>query len=135
MSDLLSASSLLLAILTTLFGTYYSSIIEVLNLEPNNFKEDDKNNYTLAKSVLKTKLTPLLIAGVSITVIFIPQSVKIIKTSIEYFTSLEYKNLSYDTISTSYVAVTIFMFILTVNILLLFFKVISKMKNINPKRT
>lgn len=135
MSDLLSASSLLLAILTTLFSTYYSSIIEVLNLEPSNFKEDDKNNYTLAKSVLKTKLTPLFIAGVFITVIFIPQSVKIIKTSIEYFTSLEYKNLSYDTISTSYVAVTIFMFILTVNILVLFFKVISKMKNINPKRT
>ncbi len=134
MSDLLSASSLLLAILTTLFGTYYSSIIEVLNLEPNNFKEDDKNNYALAKSVLKTKLTPLLIAGVSITLIFIPQSVEIINTSIEYFDFLEYKNLSYDTISTSYVAVTIFMFILTVNIMVLFFKVILKMKNINPKR-
>lgn len=135
MSDLLSASSLLLAILTTLFGTYYSSIIEVLNLEPSNFKEDDKNNYVLAKSVLKTKLIPLLIAGVSITLIFIPQSVEIIKTSVKCFASLEYKNLSYDTISTSYVAVTIFMFILTVNILVLFFKVISKIKNINPTRS
>ncbi|MCG2610135.1 hypothetical protein LZZ90_01290 [Flavobacterium sp. SM15] len=135
MSDLLSASSLLLAILTTLFGTYYSSIIEVLNLEPNNFKEDDKANYTLAKSVLKTKLIPLLTAATSITLIFIPQSIKIVKTSIEYFTSLEFKTLSYDTISTSYVAVTIFMFILTVNISILFFKVISKMKNINPKRS
>lgn len=135
MSDLLSASSLLLAILTTLFSTHYSSIIEVLNLEPNNFKEDDKNNYVLAKSVLKTKLIPLLIAGISITIIFIPQSIKIIKTSLEYFTSLEHKNLSYDTISTSYIAVTIFMFILTANILVLFFKVNSKMKNINPKRS
>ena len=135
MSDLLSASSLLLAILTTLFSTHYSSIIEVLNFEPNNFKEDDKINYTLATSVLRTKLIPLLFASVSITLIFIPQSVKVVKTNIDYFTSLGYEKLDYDTISTSYIAVTVFMFILTINILALFFRVVSKMRKINPQRS
>lgn len=134
MSDLLSASSLLLAILTTLFGTYYTAINEVLSLEPNNHKEDDKSNFEIATTVLKTKLIPLLLASISISLIFIPQSVKIILDSIKHYKELGGENLSYDTIATSYIAVTIFMIALTINILVIAKKFSLKMKAINPAR-
>ncbi|MCD0466261.1 hypothetical protein [Flavobacterium sp. ENC] len=134
MSDLISASSLLLAILTTLFGTYYSSINEILNLEPNNFKDDDKANYAMAKIILKTKLIPLLLSSIFLTAIFIPKAIELVITSYNNVSTVKFEKIKYDTISTSYIAVTIFMISLTINIIIIASKFYRKMKSINPNR-
>lgn len=134
MSDLISASSLLLAILTTLFVTYYPSINEILNLEPHNFKDDDKANYAIAKIVLKTKLIPLLLSSIFLTAIFIPKAIELVITSYNNLRTVKFEKINYDTISTSYIAVTIFMICLTTNIIIITSKFCKKMKTINPNR-
>ena len=134
MSDLLSASSLLLAILTTLFGIFYSSIIGILELKPNTHPIDDTSNYNKALSVRKTKIYPLLFSTIGLTLIFIPDSWHILKESIIMIWDNGFKAVSYNAIKTTYIAVTIFMIALTINVIATTLNFNSHLKKINPKR-
>jgi hypothetical protein len=134
MSDLLSASSIILAILTALYGIFYPSINEVLETRPNNHPEDDITNYNNALKIRKTKIYPLLISSISLTLIFIPDAYSIIKESITLIINFGITKVSYDTLKTTYIAVTIFMIILTSNILSTLIKFNIHLSKINPKR-
>ena len=134
MSDLLSASSLLLAILTTLFGIYYSSINEILELKPNTHPVDDTPNYNKALGVRKTKIYPLLLASIVLTLIFIPDAYKILIGSIKMILNLGIEGIAYDTLKTTYLAVTVFMLTLTTNIMSMTLKFNDHLKKLNPKR-
>ena len=82
MSDLLSASSLLLAILTTLYALFYSSINEFLDIVPKPHKVDNKTNYRKGIEIRNTKIFPILFASITLSLIFIPDAIKLIKTVI-----------------------------------------------------
>ncbi len=134
MSDLLSASSLLLAILTTLFGIFYSSINEILDIRPKTHAVDDEPSYKKALGVRKTKIYPLLFSSVALTLIFIPDAYKILSESITLLLSVGVSGVAYDAIKTTYIAVTVFMLALTINIILTTLKFKTHLKEINPKR-
>lgn len=134
MADLLSASSILLAILTTLFSIYYPSIREIMDLIPNKYPIDDRDNYNKACIIKKTKVYPLLISSVVITGLFIPESFKLIKDSITNLQTFGFNGVQYDTLIATFIAVTTFTMILTINICILTYKYSHNVNKINPKR-
>jgi hypothetical protein len=134
MSDLLSACSILLGILTALYGMFYSSINEILELTPKTHPIDDTSNFKRALIVRKTKIFPLLIASILLTLIFIPEAYKIIYQGIAFMANNGIVLTSYDTIKTTYLSVTVFMIIFTLNIIVLSFKFNTQIGKLNPKR-
>ena len=135
MSDLLSASSILLGILTALYGMFYPSINEILEMKPNTHPIDDTSNFKKALIVRKTKIFPLLIASLLLTLVFVPDACIIIKQCLtiaaEYGVSLEL----YDTIKTTYIVIALFMIVFTLNVLILTKRFNTQIGKINPKRS
>ncbi|MFW0753187.1 hypothetical protein ACN1C3_00345 [Pseudomonas sp. H11T01] len=113
MSDLLSASSLLLAIAAILFSLWYSEISKALDVLPAKFKEDNVSNYRLVKNVLYGKALPVAVMAALIALIFLPDAIRI---TIESFVSLSSADTrdtySYDAVRTAYCFVSILSIIL-----------------------
>ena len=131
MSDLLSAISLLLAIITTLYTLFYSSIYEFLNLVPKTHKVDNITNYRKGIEIRNSKIFPILFSSITLSLIFIPETIKILIDSYNIIKTVDKDYIKYDTIKTTYIAVTIFMIALSTSIITLtfkFFKQLSKFK-------
>lgn len=131
MSDLLSASSLLLAILTTLYALFYSSIHEFLDIIPERHKIDNKANHKKGIEIRNTKIFPILFASIILSLIFIPEAIKIIRECFHIITTVNRNSIEYDTVKTTYIAVTTFMIALSFSIIMLtskFFKQLHKLK-------
>jgi len=85
MSDLLSSASLLLAVLGVLYGLWYPEIIAALEIKVPDFVEDRKRPYRQVSSVLYSRAFPLTIAAIGVSLIFLPDALKIVSdTVIEY---------------------------------------------------
>lgn len=132
MGDILSAASLLLAILTALYGFYYPSIKEVIDSKVDTEPKNNREKYDKSKIVWKTKLLPLLLTSVALTVIFIPEFLEIIKSSISVIFGKQISSKKYDTVKASYLAVTIFIIVLTGNIIVASIKLQKKIKKLKP---
>lgn len=132
MSDLLSSSSLLLAILTTLYGIFYSAINEILKIEPKPHAVDNKSNCNKGIDVRKSKIIPLLIASIGLTLIFVPEAYKIMIESCSLLGRKGLCQVTYDTVKTTYIAVTIFFITLTFSICRLTIKFNKHLKKLNP---
>jgi hypothetical protein len=131
MSDLLSASSLLLAILTTLYALFYSSINEFLDIIPMSHKIDNIASHKKGIDIRNTKIFPILFASITLSLIFIPDAIKILRESFLIIKTVDRDNIEYDTVKTTYIAVTIFMIALSNSIIMLtfkFFKQLNKLK-------
>ena len=85
MSDLLSAASLLLAVLGVLYGLWYPEIIEALDVKVPDYPEDRKRPYRQVASVLYGRAIPLAVAALGVSLIFLPDALKIIGVSIQNF--------------------------------------------------
>lgn len=82
MNDLLSAASLLLAVLGVLYGLWYPEIIDALEKTVPRYPEDRKRNYRSVSSVLYSRALPLTIAAIGVSLIFLPDAIKIVRASI-----------------------------------------------------
>ena len=108
MSDLLSASSLLMAIAAILFSLWYSEIAKALDIAPNQHSEDNIALRQTVTSVLLSKAIPVAVMALAVTLIFLPDALKLVRESfLEYkqngFAALE----KYDAVRTAYCFVTI----------------------------
>lgn len=133
MGDILSAASLLLAILTTLYVFNYPSIKEAIDFPVDQNKVNNREKHNKSKIVWRTKLLPLLITSIVLTVIFIPEFLKILTSSVKVIFS-DSPN-KYDTVKASYLAVTAFIAVLTLSIVWSSFKLLSKKKELTPPPT
>lgn len=128
MENLLSASSILLAIITALYAVFYPFLIEVIEIKSSNHSADNKLKLKLAKDTFNSKLLPLLIGSIVITFLFIPEFFNAIKTS---YKALDGNNeVKYDTLIASFLVVCIFMIFLSCAIINLAFKLKSKIKEL-----
>lgn len=85
MSDLLSAASLLLAVLGVLYGLWYPEITAALEIKVPDFAEDRKRPYRQVSSVLYSRALPLTIAALGVSLIFLPEAIKITRdTFLQY---------------------------------------------------
>lgn len=85
MSDLLSAASLLLAVLGVLYGLWYPEIMDALDTEVPPFVEDRRHPYRQVVSVLYGRALPLMIAGIGISAIFLPDALHIALSSLRAY--------------------------------------------------
>lgn len=107
MNDLLSASSLLMAIAAILFSLWYGDISKALEILPKSHSED---NVAAKKSVSNTifsKALPVAIMALSVALIFLPDAIKITKESLSIYYSNNHDLLRYDAVRTAYCFVTI----------------------------
>jgi hypothetical protein len=109
MSDLLSAASLLLAIIGVLNSLWYAEISAALALKLPRHAEDRQAPLLSIRSVLWAKSVPLALASLSVSLVFLPPSLMIAIESLKgyYKYGIAFLN-NYDAIATSFVLVEVF---------------------------
>ena len=112
MSDLLSASSLLMAISAILFSLWYGDILKSLEISPKNYREDNVAGKQLVTNTIYSKALPVAIMALSVALIFLPDAIKITKESFLIYFSSDSEHYRYDAVRTAYCFVTILSIVL-----------------------
>lgn len=108
MSDLLSASSLLMAIAAILFSLWYAEIAKALEIKPKTHSEDNVAARIYVKNVFFSKALPVSIMAVSVSLIFIPDAIKLIKESLVIYQVYGFDAIEwYDAVKTAYCFVSL----------------------------
>jgi hypothetical protein len=102
MSDLLSASSLLMAIAAILFGLWYSEIARVLNVKPNQYVEDNAESKRIVTTVFFTKAVPVAFMAFVVALIFLPDAFMLVGGSYRAYTQNAYVAIKYDAVATAF---------------------------------
>ncbi|PTT03690.1 hypothetical protein DBR11_01605 [Pedobacter sp. HMWF019] len=134
-SDILSSASLLVAILTTIYSLFYPEIKGVLDISPKSgsLKKDNALDYEKAKIIRNSKVIPLFFGSIVLTLVFIPEFINQLKIAYQYYRSTGFDMENYNTATASFVVVTAFSILLTVNIIIISFKYMIQLKNLNPE--
>lgn len=131
MSDLLSASSLLMAIAAILFSLWYADISKALEVEPKNYSEDNVAAKKTVTAILISKALPVAIMALSVALIFLPDAIKITNDSFLIYTSVDYALQQYDAVRTAYCFVTMLSAVLSFYMWVLVWKLISLRKRLS----
>lgn len=132
MSDLLSASSLLMAIAAILFSLWYAEISKALETLPKLHKEDNVAAKRAVTSVLRSKALPVATMALAVTLIFLPDAYKLTKDSSLAFKQNGFAALGdYDAVRTAYCFVTILSAVLAIYMWMLVMKLRSLIKQLS----
>ena len=130
--NLLTAASILLALITALYGLFFQSIQSALDFKPKLHSRDNITQYKLVKNTFKSKLIPLLVGSSIITLIFLPEFINQINDSIKVIWQCGLVNTSYNTLAASFMAVCGFCISFTIVIVFLGFKMKRQINKLNP---
>jgi hypothetical protein len=75
--DLLSASSLLVALITFLYSTWYQETSSALELPIKRFRLDRGPHLTLLRRVLITRALPICLAASALVLVLAPPAIKV----------------------------------------------------------
>lgn len=113
MSDLLSAASLLMAVIAILYSLWYPELTKILEINPSQYKENNVGPMKQAQRVLFGKALPLSGMALVVAFVFLPDAVSI---CIESYTEIKMKGCTtiknYDAVRTAYVLVFTFSIVL-----------------------
>lgn len=113
MSDLLSASSLLMAIAAILFSLWYAEIAKALEVIPKKHCVDNVASRANVSAVLFSKALPVAVMALSVAAIFFPDAFRLAKESFNTFTELGLDSFEiYDSVRTAYCFVTLLSIVL-----------------------
>lgn len=130
MSDLLSASSLLMAIAAILFSLWYAEISKALEITPRTHREDNAAARSTVTAVLITKAIPVACMALAVALIFLPDAIKLARESLHVYQDLGYTAFKkYDAVRTAYCFVTILSLALAIYMLAL----VGKLWNLRRK--
>ena len=117
-SPTVSSASILLAIITALYGLFYPSIKEVIDMAllqaPREL--DNKELLTKADNVYTTRVKPLVVGTTIILLIFVPECINQLILSARTFFEFGYKGTVYEFTIAAFAAVTLFTGFQTYNI-------------------
>jgi len=120
MSDILSALSLLLAVLGLLYSAWYSELSSAIKENIPKFKEDRNPVLERVQSILFTKSLPLSISASIISLIILPDFIKIIIETIGTFKEYGISSVKYyDSVKSLFFATFILLIILTVHLIII----------------
>jgi hypothetical protein len=77
MSDLLSAASLLLAVIAVLYGLWYPELTKALEAPVAHFPEDRTDSRALVTTALSAKSRPLVAASTAMALVFLPDAIRV----------------------------------------------------------
>lgn len=107
MSDLLSASSLLMAIAAILFSLWYSEIAKALEIAPKQYSEDNIASRQTVTAVLFSKAIPVAVMALAVALIFLPDTLKLARESYLGYAQNGFAEFEkYDAVRTAYCFVT-----------------------------
>lgn len=132
--NLLTASSILLGIITALYSLFYGDIMSSLEVRPEHHNIDNEKKYKDSKNTLKTKYLPLLICSLVITLINIPELFAQLKNSFIAIKECGIENTTYDILSATYIVVCLFMIYISIIIITTGLKLKKKIKKLNPDK-
>lgn len=107
MSDLLSASSLLMAIAAILFSLWYPEIAKALEITPKTHREDNVAAHAAVTSVLISKALPVAMMALAVACIFLPDALKLANESLFAYQDFDLALVKYDAVKTAYCFVTV----------------------------
>lgn len=115
LGDVLGAASLLLAILAVLYSIWYSDLAAALRVEIPTHLEDAEPQRRTVDEALRARATPLLVAGLVLLLVFVPEAVRLITHWLEHAWryGLWHAVTSYDPVRLSIVVVVVFLLLLT----------------------
>jgi hypothetical protein len=132
MSDLLSASSLLMAIAAILFSLWYAEIAKALETVPKTHKEDNVAAKKAVTSVLLSKALPVATMALAVALIFLPDALKLVRESTLAFEQNGFAALKhYDAVRTAYCFVTLLSAVAAVYMWALVSKLLSLRKQLS----
>jgi hypothetical protein len=134
MGDLLGSASLLLTLIALLYSLWYPEIIQALNIKVKNHAADRVQDHEHVRSVYVSRAIPLAVAAVALTVVFAPDVVRIIVTSVINVSRKGWlSTLDYDASSTSLVLVTVGAALFSVHLFCLCRKLRTHVGKLDPR--
>lgn len=113
MGDLLSASSLLMAIAAILFSLWYAEIAKALEITPKKHREDNIREHSAVRAVLYAKAVPVTLTALLVALIFLPDAVKLFLESFDIYRTAGLAALKrYDAVRTAYCFVSLLSLVL-----------------------
>ena len=123
MGDLLSAASLLLAVVGILYGLWYGEIVFALEIEPSLHPQDNKNKLDNVSSILSKRAVPLAIAASLVSITFLPDVVRLFRLSLDnYLTKRLSAFKDYGAVETAFCVVVIFAIFISINVITMIIK-------------
>jgi len=108
MNDLLSASSLFLAVIGLLYSSWYNEIKNAENLIPEKHKDDRKKSTNIVSTTYHNRALPLALATSILTLILLPDLIKIIIEAVNRIISYGFKSfINYNAVKLMYFAISI----------------------------
>ncbi|HEY5883178.1 MAG TPA: hypothetical protein VIT88_00740 [Pyrinomonadaceae bacterium] len=130
MSDLLSSASLLIAIVTVLYGVWYPEIKRgIKDIKPKRLRDCD--DIAEVKGVILNRALPLTVASVGLTLVFLKDAVILVGNSLTLTGGLRDRIMNYDAVSTAFVSVEAICLFLSLHI---FLQCIRLLLNLNKLR-
>lgn len=132
MSDLLSAASLLAAIVGALLGIWYPEIVAALALPKKNKKDDRSTEIARVGDALWWRAGLLLLATIALAGIFFPDCAKIVVYAAACADGKSASvNCAYSAIRAAYCVVEILLILLAVHSAKLFLRLCEKRSELN----
>ncbi len=133
MTDLLSAASLLLTALTIIYGLSYPKMVEMLETIPPTHREDRIKPHNEVRRVITTRAVPLLVISGLLTLVFVPDALRLVCSSIHNFGVKKIASVrDYDAVAMSFVLVTCLLGLLTVHLFALTKQLFNLSAKLNP---
>jgi hypothetical protein len=132
MSDLLSASSLYLAVLGLLHSAWYGDISRALAAKVSEFKEHRGDVIRQTRDSFRTKAFPLALGSCVLSVILLPDAVGITLSSLKlFFKQYPSAFASYSAVNTLFVAIALSTVMLAAHLITLTVRLWHRYKDIS----
>lgn len=130
MSDLLSSSSLLMAVIAMLFSLWYGEIILLIHTKGAKHTADNVDLIKNINATLCGKIFILFLLSGAVSAIFIPETITIV---VETLNALCAGTAKYNAVKAAFTLVTLICSGLTISILVLGIKMKRKVKLLSKK--
>jgi hypothetical protein len=133
MSDKLSAASLLLTAVAIIYSLWYPDISHALKVVPKPHKLDNRADFKEVGHILAARSLPLFLISMVLVAIFAPDTIAIIRGTMDTLTSAELRTHSrYDAIAACFVAVSGLTLLFTIHLGVLTVKLGGLRQRLNP---
>lgn len=134
MADLLSSASLLVAIVTVLYGLWYPDITRGINTKVLDYKEQCEAPLAEVNSIILRRALPLTLASVGLTIVFLKDACRILYVSMKSFGwDIIKRLLEYDAVSTAFILVEVLSVCISIQLIADFVKLLRKRKSLNSR--
>lgn len=133
MGDLLSAASLLLAVVGVLYGLWYPELMAALAVKMPQHKEDRVAPHRRVSSTLLSRAVPLALGFSVLALVFLPDALAILIISLRHFRDEGVAALHrYDPVRTSFCLVVAFALSLAAHVVWLVIRLVKLRRRLNP---